>query len=40
MARKKVVAYPERTLFGDASGNYLENVAEAPGVVKIAALAC
>lgn len=41
MSRRKLkLTHMERTLFGDASGSCLKNVAETPGVGRIGALAC
>lgn len=41
MARRKLMpSHMERTVFGDASGNCLNNVVEVPGVGRIGALAC
>ncbi|KAF5871794.1 putative cyanide hydratase protein [Botrytis fragariae] len=41
MARRKLKpTHMERTVFGDASGNCLKNVAEVPGIGRFGALAC
>ncbi|TGO44812.1 hypothetical protein BCON_0459g00060 [Botryotinia convoluta] len=41
MARRKLKpTHMERTVFGDASGNCLKNVAKVPGIGRIGALAC
>jgi len=40
LRRKLKPTHMERTIFGDASGNCLKNVVDAPGVGRVGALAC